>query len=161
MLRLWVRVPPGRAWMSVCCECCVLSDRGLCGGLIARPEESYRLWCVVVCYLDPLVNEAALAHWGAVTPKKKNKKLFIKFNEGFFIQIYLFIFLWLFGLTLAMASSFMRFLDHTHRRTTVARTALDEWSARRRDLCLKTQNTHNRQTSLPSVGFEPTISTGE
>ena len=35
--------------MSVCCECCVLSDRGLCDGLITRPEDSYRLWCVVVC----------------------------------------------------------------------------------------------------------------
>jgi hypothetical protein len=36
--------------MDVCfCECCVLSDRGLCDGLITRPEESYRLWRVVVC----------------------------------------------------------------------------------------------------------------
>jgi len=35
--------------MSVCCECCVLSGRGLCDVLITRPEESYRLWCVVVC----------------------------------------------------------------------------------------------------------------
>jgi len=26
-----------------------LSGRGLCDGLITRPEESYRLWCVVVC----------------------------------------------------------------------------------------------------------------
>ena len=34
--------------MSVCCECCVLSGRGLCDGLIPRPEESYRL-CVCVC----------------------------------------------------------------------------------------------------------------
>jgi len=34
--------------MFVCCECCVLSGRGLCDGLITRPEESYRLWCVVV-----------------------------------------------------------------------------------------------------------------
>jgi len=33
----------------VCCECCVLSGRGLCDGLITRPEESYRLWCVAVC----------------------------------------------------------------------------------------------------------------
>ena len=31
------------AWMPVSCECCVLSGRGLCDGLIARPEESYRL----------------------------------------------------------------------------------------------------------------------
>jgi hypothetical protein len=33
--------------MFVCCECCVLSSRGLCDGLITRPEESYRLWRVV------------------------------------------------------------------------------------------------------------------
>jgi len=31
---------------------CVLSGRGLCDGLITRPEESYRLWCFVVCDLD-------------------------------------------------------------------------------------------------------------
>jgi len=51
LLRLWVRIPP-RAWMSVCRECCVLSSRGLCDGLITRPDESYRLWCVVVCDLE-------------------------------------------------------------------------------------------------------------
>ena len=38
---------------------------------------------------------------------------------------------------------------------------LDEWSARLRDLCLKTHNTHNRQTSMPPVGFEPTTPAGE
>ena len=31
------------------CLLCVLSGRGLCDELITRPEESYRLWCVVVC----------------------------------------------------------------------------------------------------------------
>jgi hypothetical protein len=29
--------------------CCVLSRRGLCNELITRPEESCRLWRVVVC----------------------------------------------------------------------------------------------------------------
>jgi len=29
--------------MDVCCECCVLSGRGLCVELTTRPEESYRL----------------------------------------------------------------------------------------------------------------------
>ena len=48
LLRSWVRIPPG-AWMFVCYECCVLSGRGLCEGLITRPEESYRMWRVVVC----------------------------------------------------------------------------------------------------------------
>jgi hypothetical protein len=37
--------------MVVRCECWVLSGRGLCDGLITRPEESYRLWCVLVCDL--------------------------------------------------------------------------------------------------------------
>ena len=30
----------------------MLSGRGLCGELITRPEESYRLCCVVVCDLE-------------------------------------------------------------------------------------------------------------
>jgi hypothetical protein len=34
--------------MSVFCECCVLSGRSLCVGLITRPRESYRMWCVWV-----------------------------------------------------------------------------------------------------------------
>ena len=42
LLRLRVRIPPG-AWKSFCCECCVLSGRGLCDELITRPEKSYRL----------------------------------------------------------------------------------------------------------------------
>ena len=48
LLELRVRIPPG-AWMFVCCECCVLSGRGLCDGPITRSEESYGLWCVLVC----------------------------------------------------------------------------------------------------------------
>ena len=51
LLRSWVRIPPG-AWIFVCCECRVLSGRGLCDELITRPEESYRLWYVVVCDLE-------------------------------------------------------------------------------------------------------------
>ena len=53
------------------------------------------------------------------------------------------------------------FLDHTQWRTTVGRTPLDEWSARRRDLYLTTNNAHNRQISLPPVGYKPTISAGD
>jgi hypothetical protein len=30
----------------------VLSSRGLCDEVITRPEESYRVWCVVVCDLE-------------------------------------------------------------------------------------------------------------
>jgi hypothetical protein len=49
----------------------------------------------------------------------------------------------------------------TLRHTTLSRTPLDEWSAQRRDLYLTTHNTDKRQTSLPPVGFEPTIPANE
>ena len=51
LLRSWVRIPPG-AWIFVCCECRVLSGRGLCDELITRPEESYQLCCVIVYDLE-------------------------------------------------------------------------------------------------------------
>ena len=51
LLKSWVRIPPV-AWIFFCCECRVLSGRGLCVELITRPEESYRLCCVVVCDLE-------------------------------------------------------------------------------------------------------------
>jgi hypothetical protein len=37
--------------MDICCECRVLSGRGLFDELITRPEESYGLWCGV-CDLE-------------------------------------------------------------------------------------------------------------
>ena len=37
LLRSWVRIPPG-AWIFVCCECRVLSGRGLCDELITLPN---------------------------------------------------------------------------------------------------------------------------
>ena len=51
LLKSWVRIPPG-ARIFVCCECRVLSGRGLCDEMITSPEESYRLCCVVVCDLE-------------------------------------------------------------------------------------------------------------
>ena len=51
-------------------------------------------------------------------------------------------------------------LNHTQRLTTVDRTPLDEWSARRRDLYL-IKTTLTRQTSMLLAGFEPTISADE
>jgi len=41
------------------------------------------------------------------------------------------------------------------RQTTLGKTPLDEWSARRRDLYLTTHNIHKRQTSMSLAGFEP------
>ena len=81
LLRSWVRIPPG-AWIFVCCECRVLSGRGLCEELITRPEESYRLWCVVVCDLE---TSGMRRPWPALgrsaTGKKKS---LLKSNMFFF-----------------------------------------------------------------------------
>jgi len=53
----------------------------------------------------------------------------------------LFVCFWRYSRQWAMASSFTRFLDHTHQRTTISRTPLEEWSARRRDLYMTTHTT--------------------
>jgi len=61
----------------VCCECCVSSGRGLCNEPITCPEESYRLWCIVVFDLEtsrmrrpwPMLGRSA-------TEKKTNGTLF-------------------------------------------------------------------------------------
>ena len=47
-----VGLNPSAGMDVCCCGCLVLSDRGLCDELIALPEESYRLWRVVVCDLE-------------------------------------------------------------------------------------------------------------
>jgi len=50
----------------------------------------------------------------------------------------------------------------THARThahTPGRTPLDKWSARPRDLYIRTNSTHRRQTSMRLARFEPAVST--
>jgi hypothetical protein len=47
------------------------------------------------------------------------------------------------------------------RHTSLSRTPLDEWSARRGDLYLTTHNTYNRETSMSPAGFGPTIPASE
>ena len=60
--------------MFVCCECRVLSGRGFCDELITRPEESYRLWCVV-CDLENLKNEEAMTRVGSQRQRKKKVQI--------------------------------------------------------------------------------------
>ena len=57
--------------MDVCLLCCMLSGRGLCDDLITRPEESYRLWCVVVCDVETSCMRRPWPHWGDVAHKNK------------------------------------------------------------------------------------------
>ena len=56
--------------MFACCECCVMSGRGLCDELITRPEESYRLWCVVVGDLE----NSRMRPWRALGRSATGKK---------------------------------------------------------------------------------------
>jgi len=63
--------------MFACCECCVLSGRGLCEELITRPEESYRLWCVV-CDLETLSMRKPWLALGRSATKKKVCSYYLK-----------------------------------------------------------------------------------
>ena len=89
LLRMWVRIPPG-AWMSVCCECCVLSGRGLCDEPITRPEESYRLCCVVVCDLE---TSRMRRPWPALGRSATGKKKIIFINCNWVVTRWQWLFL--------------------------------------------------------------------
>jgi hypothetical protein len=72
--------------MSVSCEWCVLSDRGLCDGPITRPEEPYRvvslcMWC------RNLKNEAALAGIGLLRQRVRSIYIFFSFVEILFVYL--------------------------------------------------------------------------
>ena len=108
--------------------------------------------------------QGSYLHKNNVNTDKKNTKYTTTSPREYFFFYWRYNPLWVCILhpsSGAVASSRTRFLDHTQRPATVGRTPLDEWSVRRRDLYLTTHNTHNRQTSMPPVGFEPTISAGE
>ena len=74
--------------MFVCCECYVLSGRGLCDELITRPEESYRLW-YDVCDLENLKKEEAKTRVGLQRHSKK-KKIYIYIYTHIYIYIYIY-----------------------------------------------------------------------
>ena len=90
-----------------------------------------------MCHLLPLLGVHHFLHVSRIRVKSLTLRLLMSY-------IYIYI-----------EHLFLMFLDHTRRCTTVGRTPLDEWSARRRDLYLTTHDTHNRQISMPPVGFEP------
>jgi len=51
----------------------VLSGRGLCDELITRPEESYRLWRVVLCDLETSWKRRP---WSTRGSRVKNKQTY-------------------------------------------------------------------------------------
>jgi len=64
------------AGMDICLlwVLCVLSGRGLCDEPITRPEESYRLWCVVVSDLDTSWMRRPWPNGGCCAKKQTNKE---------------------------------------------------------------------------------------
>ena len=81
--------------MSVCCECCVSSRKGLWNELITRPEESYRLWYVVVCDLE---TSRMRRPWptGGCCAKRKNtlaKTMLFIVDVSFSVETYIYIYI--------------------------------------------------------------------
>ena len=71
--------------MSVFCQCCMLSGRGLCFGLITRPEESYWLWCVLsVCDREASTMKRFWLTSGCCGPWKKK----YVYSNSFILQWY-------------------------------------------------------------------------
>ena len=97
LLELRVRILP-RAWVSFSCECCVLSARDICVGLITRPEEFYRVLCVCVCDDEASIIRRPCPSRGSRAMKKvDNRGLFSHFYSStnrkfgahiFFILLY-------------------------------------------------------------------------
>jgi len=91
LLRSWVPFPLG-ACMFVCCECCVLSGRDICDGLITRPRESYRLWRVVLCDQETSYARRLKPARGLQNTKPQwvvapvEKKIFFSFRNNEHIQ---------------------------------------------------------------------------
>ena len=81
-------------------------------------------------------------------------------GHNFMRQNNFFFLLWRCGPTRAMASTCLRFLDHTRRRI---KSEGHLWTSDQFDAetSLTTHNTHNRETSMPPAGFETTVSAGE
>jgi len=68
LMGLRFRIPPG-SWLIFSCEWCVLSGWDFCVGLITRPEEFCRMWCVWVWSWNQN-KEETLVHWGLSCHRK-------------------------------------------------------------------------------------------
>ena len=62
----------------------MLSGRGLCDEKITRPEESYRMWCVVVCNLE--TSRLGAPYIYDISNLRVNFK-FVAISEGYVMDI--------------------------------------------------------------------------
>ena len=65
----------------------MLSGRGLCDELITRPEESYRLWCVVACDLE---TSRMRRPWPALD-RSATGNIYIIYTHTFVVLIFAFV----------------------------------------------------------------------
>ena len=133
---LRVRIPPG-PWMSVSCEWCVLSGRGLCDGLIPRPEETHR----VRMRLSVIRRNNSCLHLQWIDRRGQAYKERKKENPGGGVSQ-----LWL------VRSNQLRGASPSRESNALSSSQF---------LYLTTHNTHNSQTSMPTAGFEPAIPASE
>jgi hypothetical protein len=73
LLGLRVRILPG-AWMSASCECCVLSGRGLCDGLVLRGVLLSVCVCVRASLCDQVLQYPLHLQWVRKYRSKVNEK---------------------------------------------------------------------------------------
>jgi hypothetical protein len=71
------------------CLLWVLSGRGLCDELITLPDESYRLWCVVVCDLEPSWMRRPWPTGGCCSKNQQTRTFHIMFYSFFMITLQL------------------------------------------------------------------------
>ena len=76
----------------VCCECCVLLGTGLYDELMTRQEESYRMWCGVVCDIETSWMRRPWPTGGCCVKRKQNCLVnvsccFVKGSKGLRITL--------------------------------------------------------------------------
>ena len=124
LLGLPFRISPG-AWRFVSCDCRLLSGRGLWDEPIARPEEFYRMRCVVVCDLETsrMRRQWPIRCWLLRHGKKWLEIIFLVFHYNFTRRQYSVVLLKTICVFVAQQPNsslgrlILRFLDHTQLDT--------------------------------------------
>jgi len=127
---------------------------GKCSAKCWTWPDRFIFWNVTLIWLHHCFNTCLIWEHLCLTPPTarhcNRSQFYTLFTEFFGDRVCLFVF-WCNSPLWARASSFTRFLDHTQRHTTVGRTPLDEWSARRRDF--GDSNNNNNNNSIVAALF--------
>jgi hypothetical protein len=111
--------------MDVCLSI-MLSSRGLCDGLITRPEESYRVWCVWV-WSWSFDDKDALVHWWLLRHWKKNKYLTLNMLRHILNSSLIFLIIKLFSVLMSFYSMAQQpLVSHGHLIMEVSATCISQ-----------------------------------